>query len=425
MPGTPKTLQPEKTDIDLGFVPLTDCAPLVMARQQGLFDKHGLNVRLHREASWASIRDKVCFGALDGAQMLAGMPLATTLGLGVRCPMVVSMSLDLNGNAITLGRHIMAQMVALDPSVEHQFPLSADPLKKVIDYRRERGEMPLRLGMVFPSSTHNYQLRYWLAAAGIHPDRDVSLVVVPPPLMVEQLAHGKLDGFCVGEPWNTAAVEAGVGRIAMTGYELWNNSPEKVLGVTAEFAEENPQTLLAVTTAILEACAWLDAADNRIRAAEVLAHPDWVGQPVSVLSQSLRGELRPWLDAEPVSVPDFHVFYRYAANCPWRSHAVWLLTQMYRWGQAREPRNICQVADAVYRPDLYRQAAEGLGFPVPEQDHKREGEHAAPWRSGDVELGADKFMDGLVFDPKQAYAYLENCRLNTLRVPVAKLRALV
>ena len=398
---------PEKPRLTLGFVPLTDCAPLVIAQEHGLFARHGLEVTLSREASWANIRDKVAAGLLDGAQMLASMPLATTLGLGeVQQATITALSLDLNGNAITVSNRLHDEMASLDPAGLSDPPVSADRLKPLIDARRAAGKALPVFAMVFPFSTHNYLLRYWLAAGGIDPDRDLRLVVIPPPQMVEALRIGAIDGFCVGEPWNAAAVAEGLGQVLTTSHDIWNNHPEKVLGVNADWAGRYPVTHRAVMKALIEAARWLDEPAHRLEAAEILAHPDYVGAPTEIIAMSMTGSYRYRHGAPPQPMPDFNVFSRYAANFPWRSHALWLLAQMVRWGQLREPVDLLGIAQTVYRPDLYRQAAAELGIACPTSDWKAEGAHAAPWLRDGLILGADRYVNGAAFDPADPLANL-------------------
>lgn len=391
----------------IGFVPLTDCAVLAVAHGKGFFRRHGVRVELGREASWASLRDKLTAGALDGAQLLAGMPLAGAVGIDpVAAPLLTAFSLGLNGNAITLSAALWARVVAADPTAARRRPLTAEVLRPLLDADRQAGRRPLHLAMVYPFAAHNYQLRYWLAAAGIDPDRDVRLSVVPPPRMVDALAEGHVDGCCVGEPWSTLAVRRGVGRIAITGYELWNNSPEKVFAVTRRFAERNPRTHLAVLGALLEAAAWADAAENRDELAHLLAAEHYVGAPADLIAAALAGHVALDADGSRAALPDFHVFHRYAANFPWVSHGMWFLLQMLRWGQLEPPVDVAAVASEVYRPDLYRQAAHALGMAAPDIDLKREGVHGAPWmletRGGPIAMGPDAFFDGGVFDPLAA-----------------------
>jgi nitrate/nitrite transport system substrate-binding protein len=407
----------EKQSLSLGFVPLTDCAPLVIALERGLFARFGLDVTLSREASWANIRDKVAAGLLDGAQMLASMPLATTLGLGeVQQATVTALSLDLNGNAITVGQALYDEMKALDPVALRAPPVTADTLKRVIQARRSSGRTAPVFATVFPFSTHNYLLRYWLASAGIDPDRDLRLVVIPPPQMVEALRIGAIEGFCVGEPWNAVAVAEGLGQVLATSHDIWNNHPEKVFGVNAEWAERHPATHAAVLKSLIEAARWLDEPAHRRDAAEILAHPDYVGAPAEIIAMSMTGSYRYGAGDEPRPMPDFNVFFRYAANFPWRSHALWLLTQMMRWGQIRGPLDLAGVARTVYRPDFYRAVVTELELPCPAVDAKTEGRHRAPWQSDGLVMGSDGFLDGRIFDPTDPLGYLRGFPVQRSRI---------
>jgi nitrate/nitrite transport system substrate-binding protein len=419
----------EKTAITLGFIPLTDCAPLVIAQEKGWFAKYGLDVTLSKETSWANIRDKVALGILDGAQMLAPMPLAMSLGIGpIHKPMVTAFTMDLNGNAITVSNSLYERMQRADAAAMAERPLSARALKAVLDADRKAGRPPLTFAMVFPESTHNYELRYWMAAAGIDPERDVRLVVVPPPQMVGQLERGSIDGYCVGEPWNAQAVQAGIGRTLITKYEIWNNSPEKVLGVTQEWAEQYPNTHHALLLALLEAGRWLDEPDHRIEAAALIARSVYVNAPEHVVRMSMTGTFQYAADEMPRALPDFNVFHRYAANFPWRSHAVWFLTQMLRWGQFDRAIDLQAVAAAVYRPDLYRQAASQLGLPCPGIDYKTEGRHTAVWKlyegESSLPMGADRFLDGRLFDPSQPLEYLRGFDVQHMQADTDQLAAL-
>ena len=343
----------EKTELRLGFIPLTDCCVLAAAKEKGFFEKFGLDVILSREASWANIRDKVCVGALDGAHMLAGIPIATTLGLGFsRKPMITAFSMDLNGNAITVANELYARLMSLDPAVADNPSITAQVLKEVIETDRNAGKSPLTFAMVYPFSNHNYEIRYWMASAGIDPDRDVRLMSIPPQYMVENLRAGQIDGFCAGEPWNACAVSKGVGRTIITGYEIWNNSPEKVFGVTREWADKNPDTHLCLIKALLESAAWIDKPENRPVVAEIIAAEKYVGVSAEVIKMSMTGTFQYSPGSEPRTLPDFNVFHRYQSNFPWRSHAVWIISQMYRWGQLEQCINIKEVAETVYRPLL-------------------------------------------------------------------------
>ena len=359
--------------LQLGFIPLNDCAALAVADAKGFFKAEGLSVALSREASWATIRDKVAVGALDGGHMLAPMVLAASLGLGgAGARLIAPLGLNLNGSAITVSKALAAEFRALDP--EGLAAHAARPLARLIAARREAGVQPLTFASVFPYSMHNYGLRYWLAEAGIDPDRDVHLVTAPPPRMAEQLRSGLIDGFCVGAPWNGQAEADGTGEIV-----AW--------------AERDPATLQALLRALLTASQWADAPENRGELAALLARPEYVGAAPEVIARTL------------VDGPEAVIYHRYAANQPWRSHAAWFYSQMLRWGQMEASVERSVAARRVYRPDLYRVAAASLGLPAPAHDDKIEGEHAEPWSFDGLAMPADRFCDGRVFDPSEPELY--------------------
>lgn len=405
----------EMDRVRLGIVPLTDCAPIAVARELGLFRKWGLEVAISREPSWANIRDKVAIGALDGAQMLAALPLASALGLGgIAKPLLTALNLGLNGNAITLSAALWQQILYAHPAAAVERPLTARGLRTVIEQRKSVGAPPLTFAVTFPFSSHNYLPRYWLAAGGIDPDRDVRLTVVPPPLMVAKLEARHIDGFCVGAPWNQRAVELGIGRIAVCSYEIWHNHPEKVFGVTRDWAERHPNTHRALLAAIIEAAEWLDEPANRPEAARILVSRGYVDVPESIVARSLIGEIRYGHDEAPRISRDYIVFHRYAANFPWLSHAEWTLVQMQRWGQIGDATDIASVAAAAYRPDIFRDVAARLGRSCPVFDRKREGDHIGGWMlpgSPDaIAMGADTFIDDQIFDPADTAGYLARVR---------------
>lgn len=392
----------EKTTLRLGYMPLTDCLPLVVAKEQGFFAAQDLSVELCCEASWANIRDKVIVGHLDGAHMLAPTLLASTLGLrGLRKPMVTAFPLGLNGNAITVSNRLFANLNAL--AVREARAAAAAPtasldavraLAVVVRQRRDAGLEPLVFATVFPFSSHNYLLRYWLAAGGIDPDRDVKLVALPPAQMVDNLRLEHIDGYCVGEPWNSCAAAMGLGRCLVTGYEIWQNSPDKVFGVTEQWHQQHPHTHAAILRALDAATTWIEG--NLGSALQLLDRGHYVDVPVAWLAQSLTGELRAGLDQTPRFPEHFHVFHRYCANFPWRSHAQWLLKQMARWGQLPAGTDIPAVAAQVYRTDFYREIF-GAERSLPLADEKVEGIHVQPWTTpgthGDVTLGPDLFIE--------------------------------
>lgn len=399
-------------NIKLGFIPLTDCAPLVIAQEKGLFNKYKLNVELVKEASWANIRDKLAIGALDGAQMLATLPIASTLGIGgMTTPMITAMTMNLNGNAITVSNALYARIKSLAPDSLQQRPITANGLKTVIEANQKSGGERLRFAMVFPTSTHNYELRYWLASAGIDPDKDIELIVIPPPQMVENMASGNIDGFCVGEPWNSLAVKQGLGHTLITKYEIWNNSPEKVFGVTKDWAEQHPEIHKAILKALYEAARWLDESRaNRIEAAEILSQEEYVDTNIDVIKMSMTGSFCYSLDETPTPMDDFNVFHRYQANYPWLSQATWFMSQMIRWGHLTETFDYNNVAREIYRPDIFREVLLELGESCPVSDYKSEGMHSDKWilqdSSQSFPMGADAFFDKRVFHPESLLDYL-------------------
>ena len=416
----------EKPKLNLGFIPLTDCAPLVVASEKGYFKKHSLDVTLSKEASWANIRDKVMIGALDGAHMLAGMPLAATLGIGaVKQATVTGFAMDLNGNAITVSTALYERMMEIDPDAMKKRPISAAALKKVIDADKKAGKEPLTFAMVFPVSTHNYELRYWMASAGIDPDEDIRLIVIPPPQMVANLQAGNIQGYCVGEPWNARAVQAGIGRTLVTNYDIWNNKIEKVFGVSQEWADANPNTHKALIRALIETAAWMDEPGNRMEVVEIISQKAYVNAPADVVKMSMTGTFQYAPKDPALPMPDFNVFHRYAANFPWRSQAVWYLTQMARWGQIETPVNFAKTAEAVFRTDIYRDAAKEVGVAYPTVDWKSEGARAEPWTLADatrpIAMGPDRFLDGRTFDPAKPMDYLRNFEVSKLKIDMAAL----
>ena len=377
-------------DLKLGFIPLTDSAPLVAAKALGLFAEEGLEVELVREASWATIRDKVAVGALDGAHMLGPMALAAGLGEGVAAaPMLAPLALNRNGSAITVSAVLGQALREIDPEGMAASPITARPLARLVARRQARGAPLLTFAVVFPYSMHNYALRYWLAQAGIDPDRDVRLVVTPPPRMVELLRSGDIDGFCVGAPWNAAALGEGLGEVLIRASEFWPGGPDKVLGLTAAWAERRPDELRAVLRALIRAAAWADAPGNHAELVALLARPDHVGAEPELLARALKREI---------------VFHDGAAGLPRREHALWFLSQMARWGQVAPDLDLEAVADRVYRPDLFRAAALSLG-PVLDP----------AMVFNDAPAPAATLFDGEPFDPGQARAYAAGFAISRAR----------
>jgi ABC-type nitrate/sulfonate/bicarbonate transport system substrate-binding protein len=389
------------SSVIVGFIPLLDCAPLIVATEKGFAAAENLELTLVRETSWANIRDRVVVGHFDAAHMLGPMAVASTLGIGhLQVPVVAPFSLGLGGNAITVSGALWKLMKAAGAHVGADPATQASALRNVVATRELRSETPLTFAMVYPFSCHNYELRYWLAAAGIDPDRDVRLVVLPPPLLVDALREGQIDGFCVGEPWNSLAVSVGVGHIVTPTTAIWRLSPEKVLGCRLDWAERHPERVSSLVRALYRAAMWCENLQNHDELARLLAEPRFVGAPADILMRGLSNKLTLMPDDSPHSVADFYIPARHAATFPWRSHALWFYSQMVRWRQIEfKPEHIATV-EATYRPDLYRTALAPLGIELPLQDLKVEG------RSAPGQLATDGFFDRKVFDPGDLAAYL-------------------
>jgi len=418
-------LDVEKDELKFGFIKLTDMAPLAVAKELGYFEDEGLFVTLEAQANWKVLLDRVITGELAGAHMLAGQPLAATIGYGTKAHIITPFSMDLNGNGITVSNDVWKLM---KPHIPKQadgkpvHPISAKALRSVIEKFHDEGRQ-FKMGMVFPVSTHNYELRYWLAAGGIHPGyysptdvsgtvkAEVLLSVTPPPQMPSTLDAGTIHGYCVGEPWNQQAVIKGIGVPVVTDYEIWKNNPEKVFGITAEFAQKYPKTTLALTKALIRAAMWLDANKNanRAKAVKILARSEYVGADSEVIANSMTGTFE-YEKGDKRSVPDFNVFFRYFATYPYYTDAVWYLTQMRRWGQISEAKSdawYLDVAKKVYRPDLYLEAAKLL---VAEGKAKKAD---FPWDAAGIRKptpGKD-IIDGVAFDGRKPNAYIDSLKI--------------
>ena len=417
-PAQAEMLEVEKEELKFGFIKLTDMAPLAVAYEQGFFEDEGLYVTLEPQANWKVLLDRVISGELDGAHMLAGQPLGATIGFGTQAHIITAFSMDLNGNGITVSNDIwdqMKQYVPKDADGKPVHPIKADALKPVVDQYRADGK-PFNMGMVFPVSTHNYELRYWLAAGGIHPGyysktditgqigADALLSVTPPPQMPATMEAGTIYGYCVGEPWNQQAVFKGIGVPVVTDYEIWKNNPEKVFGVSNAWAEKNPKTHLAVVKALIRAAQWLDENDNanRPEAVKLLARSEYVGADADVIANSMTGTFE-YEKGDKREVPDFNVFFRYFATYPYYSDAIWYLTQMRRWGQIAEHKTddwYFETAKKVYRPDIYLQAAQML------VDEGRVKQEDFPWNSDGFRGPQEHFIDNIVFNGAEPNAYL-------------------
>lgn len=413
---------PEKEELKFGFIKLTDMAPLAIAYEKNFFEDEGLYVSLEAQANWKVLLDRVIDGALDGAHMLAGQPLGATIGFGTQAHIITAFSMDLNGNGITVSNAIWKEMKKNIPMENGKpvHPIKADALKPVIAMYKADGK-PFKMGMVFPVSTHNYELRYWLAAGGIHPgyyapakgdtsgqiQADVLLSVTPPPQMPSTLEAGTIYGYCVGEPWNQQAVFKGIGVPVITDYEIWKDNPEKVFGVSKAWADKYPNTHIRVVKALIRAAKWLDAENNRNRpeAVKILARSEYVGADAEVIANSMTGTFE-YEKGDKRAVPDFNVFFRYFATYPYYSDAIWYLTQMRRWGQIAEYKPdawYMETARRVYRPDIYAQAARAL---------IAEGKmDASDFPVLDKETGfrspQKQFIDKVIYDGRKPNDYLK------------------
>jgi NitT/TauT family transport system ATP-binding protein len=393
----------------LGFVPLLDCATLAAAHEQGFAHAEGLELTLVRENSWANIRDRVIVGHFHAAHMLGPMTIASALGIGhMTVPMIAAMSLGLGGNAITVSKGLWRDMTACGASLGASAAVQGKALREAIDVRAARGLEPLTFAMVYPFSAHNYELRYWLAACGIDPDLDVRLTVIPPPFLVDALREGQIDGFCVGAPWSSLAVEAGVGTIVLPTTAIWKLSPEKVLGCRAEWADQHADELAALIRALTRAAQWCDDPNNHAELAKLLSEPRYIGVSAEVLQRTLAGTLRLSPESATTRIPDYMFFARHSANFPWRSHASWFYSQMVRWKQIEASHEKAEIARSAYRPDLYRNAVQPLGIDVPLADAKieRTTDAISDPNSGEILFGAEGFFDGRVFDPEEVDAYI-------------------
>jgi len=410
----------EKPQLTFGFIKLTDMAPLAIAKELGYFEDEGLYVSVEAQSNWKNILDRVIDGQLDGSHMLAGQPVAASAGFGRQAELITPFSMDLNGNGITVSNDVWDKMkpnVPKGPDGKPAHPISAEALKPVINSYAAEGKA-FKMGMVFPVSTHNYEIRYWLAAAGVNPgmytaeniqgqvDAEVLLSVTPPPQMPATLEAGTIYGYCVGEPWNQQAVFKGIGVPVTTNSDIWKNNPEKVFVMRKDFATKYPNTTKAITKALIRAGKWLDEPGNRPAAVGILAKSEYVGADSIVLANSMTGTFE-FEKGDKREMKDFNVFYRYNATYPFYSDGVWFLTQMRRWGQIPESKSAewyDTTIKEIYRPDLWRSAAEELVLEgkIPAAD--------IPTTDG-YKPATSEFIDGNSYDGKDPIGYLNSFRI--------------
>jgi two-component system, oxyanion-binding sensor len=397
-----------------GFIPLADSAPLVVARECGFAGEEGLNLELIRETSWASIRDRLSVGHFDMAHSLAPMPIAANLGLvPLAFDMTVPMALGSGGNLVTVSSALWEELAANGAPADFDAGAAARALASVVQKRRTKGRPPLVFGIVHPYSAHHYVLAYWLAAAGVLPGRDIELAVVPPPLTPAALARGRLDGFCAGEPWGSVAFRDAGGIALTTNANIWRYGPEKVLGMRSDWATADSGRLSRLLRAVHRACVWCAAPDNATEVVRLLSGTSYLDQPEATIRASLgHGFTRP--DGSLRTIDGFLNFSAKAATFPWVSHALWLYSQMVRWGQVNHSdENVARVR-RTYRPDLYRAALAPIAVAVPAANAKVEGalteETHVGSPNGVLSLGPDGFFDGRNFDPDQLDHYIDEQR---------------
>jgi ABC-type nitrate/sulfonate/bicarbonate transport system substrate-binding protein len=378
--------------ITAGFMPLTDSLLLVVAHEKGFAAAEGVDLTLIRETSWANIRDRIGVGHFDVAHMLAPMPIAAMLGLTpIAAPIIAPFALGLGGNAITVSMALWDRMKAANAPDD----LSPGPVGAALAQAIGSTEQKLRFAVVHQHSGHNYELRYWLAASGIDPERQVEIVVLPPPLMADALAAGRIDGYCVGEPWSSVGVASGAGRIATVKALIWPLSPEKVLGVTEGWAADNAEALSALLRALYRAAQWCGVPENHVEAARLLSQPNYLAVSASEISHALSGQIDVGRGTT-VGVDDFFVPVAHHATFPAITHAMWFYSQMVRWGDVAHTAGNADLARASVRPDLYRAALHGTVGDLPNAD---------TWP-----LGPASFFDGKPFDPQDIGGYITSQR---------------
>ncbi|VXD15826.1 Nitrate transport ATP-binding protein NrtC [Planktothrix serta PCC 8927] len=374
----------EKVNLEIGFIPLTDCAPLIIAKEKGLFAEYGLSdVTLSRETSWKLLGQGVVEGRLDAAQMVSGMPLAMTLGFGKNppVPIVTALTLSRNGNGITLSRQLYEQGVR-----------TLEDFKSLIQKQQDKVHT---LGMVHPTSMHNLMLRYWLAAGNINPDQDVNLTVIPPPQMQANLKAGNIDGYCVGGPWNSRAVYEDLGFVIANSFDIFpEGHTEKVLGVTEDWANRYPKTHIALVKALIEACEYCDDRRNREEILEILCRDEYIGSApeytrLGFIDPFPKGDGKP-----PELLINYNQFFVDKTNCPDTTEFLWIMAEMARWGITPFPKNWVSILERVLRTDVYGEAARELGLPYVGRDR-----HTI------------KLFDGTLFNPNDPIKYLKNLKI--------------
>ncbi len=402
-------------NLRIGFLPLVDACLPILAHEHGFAEAEGLTLSLVRDMSWATVLDRLLYGHCDAAHLIAPLAIATTLGRGRGAtPLSVPFVLGLNGNAITLRCDLADQLVgqgALPPS-QLADPRHLGAALAVIAAQRKAAGKPIRFGVVHRYSSHNYMLRYWLAACGVRPDHDVEIVTIPPPFCADALEAGEVDGICVGEPWNQVAVERGAGRIVLATAQIWRRGVEKVLALRETQLDEKRDQIEALIRALIAAARhFVDPANWETNAA-ILARKDYLDGSAIFIQRAISDRLLLQRGAELIDYPDFMFQYREAANFPWVSQASWLYTQMVRWDGGVISQREADSAARVFRPDIYRSALLGTAEPLPGASSKVEGSLAGltsvGTQQGSITLQNNSFFDGLVFDPSDLEGYMHD-----------------
>lgn len=378
---------PEQSDVKFGMIALTDCSPIVIAHEKGLFKKHGINSVVAKGANWAAIRDSLSSGDIQATHMLIGMPLASTMGLlgSPKKPMIIPWLLNRNGQSITLKADLKGK-VKDDPKALLPFVLEA----------KKKGA-PMTFAMTFPPGTHAMWMRYYLGAGGINPDKDVALITIPPPQMVANMKVGKMDGFCVGEPWNARAALDGIGFTSLNTQDIWKDHPEKVCAFLGEYAEKYPKTVKAVLKGLQEASVWLDKLENRTEQAQIVSKATYINCPPEVILGRMKGEYD-FGDGRKKTDPNYMIFSDRNCNYPQYKYALWFLSQYRRWGMVDGSVDYSGIAKQVMRPDIYEEVMKEMGV-----------KHGGP------DNNAETLFDGATFDPAKPEEYAKSFAVNSLK----------
>ncbi len=392
----------------IGFLPLVDAALPILAQELGFAAREGVRIEPVRDMTWATVRDRLLYGHTDAAHMIAPLAIATALGRDrPAASLAVPFVLGLNGNAVTFST-ALAKEVGLGGTLGE--PAAIGAILKTVAAARKAAGRPLRFGVVHRYSSHNYMLRYWLAGVGVRPDADVEIVVTSPPFAADALAAGEVDGICVGEPWNSIAVDRGVGHIALATAQIWRRGVEKVLAMRGDIVDGRRGAVEALLRALHSAAAHFVAPGTAEESADILARSEYLDAPRDAVLRAITDRIRVEPGGEPVHYADFMFQHREAANFPWRSQAAWLYSQMLRWDDVSFSPGDAAAASAVFRPDIYRAALAGSEAPLPGASSKLEGGIETPLGAGSVQgrllLGSDRFFDGRAFDPDDIQGYL-------------------